>query len=264
MEQIVNYLVCILYEKWMNGVELELQVVICGCVDCQKEENSVFIICVNLECYVVKFVVVFVFFVVEVVKNCVEEGCVYLDFLVNQMNIYFDYCCNLFELVVIKYMVDVVKNDVNIIIIEIVIVGYVFFEGRYVVNVCLVQGCVEVLKSYVMNEYGFKVDLFKVNFVFEDWVGLCVYVVKNDLLLKEEILFIIDKNESDFDVKEECIKVLDGGKVYVVLLQDCYLVLCYFDYIVCYVVCGFDVEEVKQIIKFCFQQLSLQEMFLVV
>jgi hypothetical protein len=47
------------------------------------------------------------------------------------------------------------------------------------------------------------------------------YVAKNDLPLKEEILSIIDKNESDFDVKEERIKALDGGKVYAALLQDC-------------------------------------------
>ena len=65
-----------------------------------------------------------------------------------------------------------------------------------------------------MNEYGFKADLFKVNSVPEDWAGLRAYVAKNDLPLKEEILSIIDKNESDFDVKEERIKALDGGKVY--------------------------------------------------
>ena len=114
-----------------------------------------------------------------------------------------------------------------------------------------------------MNEYGFKADLFKVNSVPEDWAGLRAYVAKNDLPLKEEILSIIDKNESDFDVKEERIKALDGGKVYAALLQDCYPALRHSDYTVRYVVRGFDVEEAKQIIKLRPQQLSLQEMFLV-
>lgn len=75
--------------------------------------------------------------------------------------------------------------------------GYASPEGRYAANARLAQGRAEALKSYVMNEYGFKADLFKVNSVPEDWAGLRAYVAKNDLPLKEEILSIIDKNESD-------------------------------------------------------------------
>ena len=58
-------------------------------------------------------------------------------------------------------------------------------------------------------------------------------------------------------------KALDGGKVYAMLLQDCYPALRHSDYTVRYVVRGFNVEEAKQIIKTRPQQLSLQEMFLV-
>ena len=227
-EQTVNYSARIPYEKWMNGAELELQAAIRGCADCQKEENSAFITRANLERY-----------------------------------IYPDYRRNPSELAAIKHTVDVVKNDVNTTITEIAIVGYASPEGRYAANARLAQGRAEALKSYVMNEYGFKADLFKVNSVPEDWAGLRAYVAKNDLPLKEEILSIIDKNESDFDVKEERIKALDGGKVYAALLQDCYPALRHSDYTVRYVVRGFDVEEAKQIIKLRPQQLSLQEMFLV-
>ncbi len=186
-----------------------------------------------------------------------------VHFPVNQMKIYPDYRHNPSELAAIKHTVDVVKNDVNTTITEIAIVGYASPEGRYAANARLAQGRAEALKSYVMNEYGFKADLFKVNSVPEDWAGLRAYVAKNDLPLKEEILSIIDKNESDFDVKEERIKALDGGKVYAALLQDCYPALRHSDYTVRYVVRGFDVEEAKQIIKLRPQQLSLQEMFLV-
>lgn len=262
-EQTVNYSARIPYEKWMNGAELELQAAIRGCADCQKEENSAFITRANLERYVVKPVVAFVSPAVEAVKNRAEEGRAYLDFPVNQMKIYPDYRRNPSELAAIKHTVDVVKNDVNTTITEIAIVGYASPEGRYAANARLAQGRAEALKSYVMNEYGFKADLFKVNSVPEDWAGLRAYVAKNDLPLKEEILSIIDKNESDFDVKEERIKALDGGKVYAALLQDCYPALRHSDYTVRYVVRGFDVEEAKQIIKLRPQQLSLQEMFLV-
>ena len=244
-EQTVNYSARIPYEKWMNGAELELQAAIRGCADCQKEENSAFITRANLERYVVKPVVAFVSPAVEAVKNRAEEGRAYLDFPVNQMKIYPDYRRNPSELAAIKHTVDVVKNDVNTTITEIAIVGYASPEGRYAANARLAQGRAEALKSYVMNEYGFKADLFKVNSVPEDWAGLRAYVAKNDLPLKEEILSIIDKNESDFDVKEERIKALDGGKVYAALLQDCYPALRHSDYTVRYVVRGFDVEEAK-------------------
>lgn len=98
-------------------------------------------------------------------KNRAEEGRAYLDFPVNQMKIYPDYHRNPSELAAIKHTVDVVKNDVNTTITEIAIVGYASPEGRYAANARLAQGRAEALKSYVMNEYGFKADLFKVNSV---------------------------------------------------------------------------------------------------
>lgn len=217
----------------------------------------------NLERYVVKPAVAFVSPAVEAVKNRAEEGRAYLDFPVNQTRIYPDYRRNPSELAAIKRTVDVVKNDANTTITEIDIVGYASPEGRYAANARLAQGRAEALKNYVMSEYGFKADLFKVNSVPEDWAGLREYVTKNALPLKDEILSIIDKNENDYDVKEGCIKALDGGKVYATLLQDCYPALRHSDYTVRYVVRGFNVEEAKQIIRTRPQQLSLQEMFLV-
>lgn len=261
-EQTVNYLTRIPYEKWMNGADLELQAAVHGCADCRKEENSAFITRANLERYVVKPVVAFVSPAVEAVKNRAEEGRAYLDFPVNQTKIYPDYRRNPSELAAIKHTVDVVKNDANTTITEIAITGYASPEGRYAANARLAQGRAEALKSYVMNEYGFKADLFKVSSVPEDWTGLRAYVAENNLPLKEEILSIIDKNESDLDVKEGRMKVLDGGKVYAALLRDCYPALRHSDYTVRYVVRGFNAEEAKQIIKTRPRQLSLQEMFL--
>lgn len=262
-EQSVNYSTRIPYEKWMNGAELELLADVRGCANCQKEESSALVARASLERYSVKPTFAFVSPAVEAVKNRAEEGRAYLDFPVNQIKINPDYRRNPSELAAIKQTVDVVKNDANTTITEIDIVGYASPEGRYAANARLAQGRAEALKNYVMSEYGFKADLFKVNSIPEDWAGLRDYVAKNALPLKEEILSIIDKNENDFDVKERRIKALDGGKVYATLLQDCYPALRHSDYTVRYVVRGFNVEEAKQIIKTRPQQLSLQEMFLV-
>ena len=130
----------------------------------------------NLERYVVKPAVAFVSPAVEAVKNRAEEGRAYLDFPVNQTRIYPDYRRNPSELAAIKRTVDVVKNDANTTVTEIDIVGYASPEGRYAANARLAQGRAEALKNYVMSEYGFKADLFKVNSVPEDYLcyGNCI------------------------------------------------------------------------------------------
>lgn len=261
-EQTVNYSVRLPYEQWMNGADLELLADVRGCANCRKEESTAFVTRANLERYVVKPVVAFVSPAVEAVKNRAEEGRAFLDFPVNQTKIYPDYRRNPSELAKIKATVDIVKNDANTQITEIDITGYASPEGRYVANGRLAQGRAEALKKYVMDEYGFKNDLFKVNSVPEDWAGLREYVAKSDLPRKEEILSIIDKEENDYDVKEGRLKALEGGKIYATLLQECYPALRHSDYTVRYVVRGFNVEEAKQIIKTRPQQLSLQEMYL--
>lgn len=262
-EQTVNYSTRLPYEPWMNGAELELVAGVRGCADCQKEESSAFVTRANLERYTVKPVVAFVSPAVEAVKNRAEEGRAFLDFPVNQTRIDPAYRRNPSELAKIKATVDIVKDDANTQITEIDITGYASPEGRYAANARLAQGRAEALKKYVMEEYGFRKDLFKVNSVAEDWAGLREYVAKSDLPRKEEILSIIDKEENDFDVKEGRLKALDGGKTYATLLQECYPALRHSDYTVRYVVRGFNVEEAKRIIKTRPQQLSLQEMYLV-
>lgn len=262
-EQTVNYLTRMPYEQWMNGAELELLADVRGCADCQKEESSAFVTSANLERYTVKPMVAFVSPAVEAVKNRSEEGRAYLDFPVNQTKIIPDYRRNPSELANIKNTVDIVKNDANTTITEIDITGYASPEGRYTANARLAQGRAEALKNYVMSEYGFKNELFRVNSVPEDWAGLRECVAKGDSPFKQELLSIIDKEEKDYDLKEGRIKALDGGKVYASLLQNCYPALRHSDYTVRYVVRGFNVEEAKQIIKTRPQLLSLQEMYLV-
>ena len=200
------------YEKWMNGAELELLADVRGCADCQKKKAMLHYSCRfgtlhhAADCC-------FCSPAVEAVKNRAEEGRAYLDFPVNQTRIYPEYRRNPSELEKIKATVDVVKNDANTQITEIDITGYASPEGRYASNARLAQGRAEALKKYVMDSYGFKSDLFRVNSVAEDWDGLRDYVAKSNLPRKDEILFIIDKDENDLDLKEGRIKALDGGKI---------------------------------------------------
>jgi len=163
----------------------------------------------------------------------------------------------------IKATVDVVKNDANTHITQIDIHGYASPEGSYANNTRLAKGRTEALKKYVMEEYGFGNEVFKLESTPEDWAGLRKYVAENNIEQKEEILEIIDATtDKDMDAKEMRIRKLNP-KVYAELLRDIYPALRHSDYVVHYVVRGFDVEEAKRIIKDRPQQLSLQEMFLV-
>ena len=262
-DQIVEYATRVNYESWMHGADLYLVNQLYGCADCLKDEGDLYVTNAYLERYNVQPLLAFVAPEVEEIKNRTEQGRAYLDFPVNKTVIYPEYRRNPEELKAIKATVDVVKNDANTQITKIDIHGYASPEGSYKNNDRLAKGRSEALKKYVMSEYGFKSDLFEVQSTPEDWEGLRKYVADSNIEQKEEILAIIDATtDKDMDAKEMRIRKLNP-QVYSELLKEVYPGLRHSDYVVHYVVRGFDVEEAKRIIKERPQQLSLQEMYLV-
>lgn len=262
-EQSVNYTTRISYEKWMHGADLELYAEIKSCANCKAEENTMYVTSAYLERYTVKPLVAFVEPVVEQIKNRMEHGRAYLDFPVNKTVIYPDYRRNPEELASIKRTIDVVKEDSNVEIRLIHIDGYASPEGGYRNNARLAQGRTEALKNYVMAEYGFSHDIFKVTSTPEDWAGLKKYVEENNVDNKEEILQIINAVGADnHDAQEHLLKTR-FPQTYAKLYKDIYPALRHSDYTIYYTVRAFDVEEAKRIITVRPQQLSLQEMYLV-
>lgn len=263
VDQTFDYTTKINYEKWMHGADLELFSEMKGCADCKEEESSMYITSAYLERYTVKPLVVFVEPQVEEIKNRTEHGRAYLDFPVNKITIYPEYRRNPDELREIKRTIDVVKNDENVKITGIHIDGYASPEGGYRNNARLAQGRAEALKKYVMGEYEFAEEIFKVTSTPEDWAGLKKYVEENNIENKEDILSIInDVNESNQDAQEAKMK-RQFPNTYAKLYKDVYPGLRHSDYLVFYTVRAFDIEEAKRIIKERPQQLSLQEMYLV-
>lgn len=261
--QTVNYSTRLDHEAWMNKAELELAAEVRGCADCAKESDLAVITRANLVRYEVQPLIAFQTPDVEAVKNRSEQGRAYLDFPVNQTKIHPDYRRNPQELQAIKRTVDVVKDDPNTTITHIDIKGFASPEGSYKVNARLAEGRAKALKEYVKKEYGFEDNLFGVASEPEDWEGLRNYVAdaKNAVDQREEVLAIIDTKDEDYDAKEMRIRRLGDGSIYATLLKDVYPGLRHSDYVVNYVVRGFDVEEAKRIIKERPQQLSLKEMF---
>ncbi len=262
-DQTFDYTTKINYDKWMHGAHLELFSEIKGCADCKEEENTMYVTSAYLERYTVKPLVVFVEPQVEEIKNRTEHGRAYLDFPVNKITIYPEYRRNPDELREIKRTIDVVREDENVKITGIHIDGYASPEGGYRNNARLAQGRAEALKKYVMGEYEFAEDIFKVTSTPEDWAGLKKYVEENNIENKDGILALINEvNDNNQDAQEAKIK-RQFPDTYAKLYKDVYPGLRHSDYLVFYTVRAFDIEEAKRIIKERPQQLSLQEMYLV-
>ena len=262
-DQTFDYTTKINYEKWMHGAYIELFSEMKGCAGCKEEEGTMYITSAYLERYTVQPKVVFVEPQVEEIKNRTEHGRAYLDFPVNKITIYPEYRRNPDELGEIKRTIDVVKNDENVKITGIHIDGYASPEGGYRNNARLAQGRAEALKNFVMGEYEFADEIFKVTSTPEDWEGLKKYVEENNIAGKDGILAIINGiNGENHDAQETKIK-REFPQTYAKLYKEIYPGLRHSDYLVFYTVRAFDLEEAKRIIKERPQQLSLQEMYLV-
>lgn len=261
-EQIINYLIQIPYEKWMNRAELTLSTNLRGCCDLiEKEPSSDLIVQLQIEPDPIHPSIAYITPKAEAVKHRAAVGKAYLDFPVNQTVINPDFRNNQQELAKIRATIDTVRNDRNTSITQIVIEGYASPEGKYASNALLAQGRAEALMNYVRNTYDFPQNLLEVNSTPEDWIGFRKFIESSSLAQKQTILQIIDSDEKDMDVKEKQIARIAGPDTYRMLLTQCYPTLRHSDYTVSYTVRGFNIDEAKEIIKNHPQQLSLQEIF---
>lgn len=258
VEQQVDYQVSVPYRKWMDCATLVVAEDTCQCGDVTRG-NSVPLKQADL---VFRPKLSYITPQAETRKTRALSGEAYLDFPVNKTVIYPDYRRNTAELAKIRATVDAVRADKDYSITQIRLKGYASPEGGYAWNVRLSEGRTEALRDYLVEEYGFKADLFRAEPGAENWEGLRRYVAASSLTDKDGILALIDSDESNLDRKEHRIRD-EHPASYQKLLKDCYPALRRTDYTVDYVIRGFDVEEAKEVIKVRPQNLSLQEMFAV-
>ncbi len=265
--QVVNYKTSVFFQNWMRRSILALHLNSCGCEG--GSEKNFKLAKLNLadidmkESNAYSWIpsVAYVTPKIEAIKTRTKRGTAYLDFPVNKSIINPEYRRNPIELDKIKQTIDVVQNDTNVYITNIMIHGYASPEGNYANNKRLAEERAEALRKYVSSLYQFNNQIFTVNSTPEDWEGLLRRLDALDLKGKDEIRSIINQN-IDSDIKEQKLKQLNAGRTYQYILQECFPALRHSDYTVNYIVRGFSVAEVKEVIGKHPQQLSLQEMFL--
>ena len=260
--QTVDYEASVPYADWMERSKMALVMDDCGCGWETLVSSRSELFDIDLRPVVLKPRVVYVTPVAEAVKSRQLGGSAFLDFPVNQTEIYPDYRNNPAELAKIRKTVETVRDNKFATITAVSIKGYASPEGAYSNNARLAEGRAKALLDYVSGRYDLGNARLIVESVPEDWKGLEKAVEAVDLPDKAELLAIIRADEpTDWDVREWKLKTLNGGVSYKVLLRDVYPALRHSDYEVDYMIRDFNDEEAVELAFTDPSQLSLNELF---
>lgn len=264
----VTYRYAMPYEKWMADARLDLQRDDCGCGNVQTMAMERLVDNVSLEKiiliepYQITPSLAYVQPMVESIKRRDVAAEAKLDFAVGKTVIRPDYMGNPMELAKIRRMIDECRNDKNIEVKGIKIIGYASPEGSLATNKRLSEGRANALRNYLASVYDFPKDIYSIEFGGENWEGLIKALQAGDYDYKDEVLGIIE-NTTIENGREARIMALKGGVPYRQMLKEIFpslrTAVCKVDYNVK----NFDAAEAKEVIKTTPQNLSLSEMYAV-
>ena len=162
------------YRAWMENATLLVDAEVKGCANCVKKDKGEEAPLAQTDFVQRVFFPEFLYVapVAEAVKMREISARAYIDFPVNQIEIYPDYRRNPSELAKIRATIDSVRNDKDINITSLHISGTASPEGSYQNNVRLAKGRTEALKNYVQGLYNFPAGFITTSFEPVDWQGL--------------------------------------------------------------------------------------------
>ncbi|MBQ9138330.1 MAG: DUF3868 domain-containing protein [Alistipes sp.] len=254
------------YQKWMEGSQLVLNRSVYGCCNAKVGEQSTALVddykSPVAEKLYYKPTFVYMRPVAEGEKVREIKGSAFIDFPVNQVEIYPEYRSNTAELDKIQQTINSVRNDKDVTIRSLSIKGFASPEGTFDHNTYLAKERTAALKRYVQNLYHFDPSIISTDYEAEDWDGLRRVVESSNLENREAILEIINSSREP-DRKDWKIRTTYPEQ-YAHLLKHVYPALRHSDYKVEYSVRSYsDVEEIKRVLAVSPQKLSLEELYLV-
>lgn len=199
---------------------------------------------------------------VEAVKVRSESGEAFLDFRVGRWEILTNFRGNATELQKIYSTVELVRNNPDMTITGITIVGHASPEGTYPSNMQLSERRAASLSNHIRSVYGMSEGFIAARGEGEDWAGLDSLVAASSLAEKNAALAIIRGSEEP-DTREASLRRLGGGAAYRMMFAEFYPRLRRSDYKVGYTVVPFTVEKGKQIFRTRPGDLSQNEMFMI-
>ena len=252
-----HYLHSLPYLPWMKNAKLEVIEKECGCGVPIKEQTDYLTSFKMKEPY--RPMLSFITPEVEAVKLRQEKGSAYVDYPLNEIEIYPDFHNNKVELGKIESTIDLVKKDTNVVITGITIHGYASPEGPYKKNVFLAEGRAKSVKDFVRKQMMLSDSIFSVTSTPEDWDGFRDMIAASNLKYKDALLNIIDKNK-DKDRREYRLRKY-SAKAYELFKADYFPYLRRVEYEVNYVVRPFTVDQAEQVFYQNPKNLSIEEMF---
>ena len=201
---------------------------------------------------------------VEEVKARNESGSAYLDFVVDRSEILPGFRNNAAELQKIYSTIQLVRDNPDMTITGISIIGHASPEGTYAYNMSLSERRAVALRNHVRSVANSGLDTGSITSrgAGEDWAGLDSLVAASRMLDKNGALEII-RSTDDPDSRETRLKELGDGSAYRQIFADIYPQLRRSDYRVGYTVVPFTVEKGKDVLRTRPGDLSLNEMFLI-
>ena len=259
-QDLISYKTMVPYADWMESANLVMDEDLCGC--CSKELLSSDDLLTTLDFRPRVFEPEWAYITPPAeVKTRALSGSAYIDFPVNRTELYPDYRRNPDELAAIRKTIDHVRNDADITIDSLSVIGYASPEGPYDNNVRLAAGRTATLIGYVRDLYSFPQSILRKGSVPEDWAGLEKRLLLTDIANRDAILSIVRDTTIEPDARDWKIR-REFPVQYQWMLREIYPALRHSDYTVHYTVVDYtDPEKIGQILRTEPQKLSLGEMF---
>lgn len=265
--QKIEYNVAIKYEPWMANAKLDMYEDLCGCGNPPRRMGTT-MLANQIEQPMLTPYLAYAQPVAETVKRREIVGEVFLDFIVNKIDIRPDYMNNPHELKKITDLISEISHDKDITVRAINVIGYASPEGPLANNRWLSENRAKALVNYLVPKFDYPQELYKVVYGEENWEGLKERVEASQMSYRNEVLSILESvpveinYNTDTSRKKELMN-LKGGEPYRYIVKEfcpsLRKAVCKFDFDIK----NFDVSQAKEIIKSRPQNLSLSEMYLV-
>lgn len=261
---VVHYRTSVLFETWMANAQLILIEDLCGCAGAKQQMGAELLAKQVLleKRFDVSPLVAYVTPEAEAVKARSEQSKAYLDFQVGKSAILPEFRNNPRELSKIRRMIEAVKDNQNVTVKSITVMGNASPDGSETSNKRLSEARAQALVDYLRGLYDFDRQVYHYIGAGEDWGTLRALVDSSFISNKEQIIAVIDQPDA-LDAKETKLKKLNGGRTYSDIKEIYYPLLRRTDCKMEYAVRGFSPEEGREIVKSTPSLLSLNEMFLV-
>lgn len=268
----IDYNVTVKYSSWMADAKLDMYEDLCGCGNPARRMGitmlaNQIVLEKIIEPYEITPYMAYIQPEAEPVKRREIIGEVFLDFAVNKIDIRPDYMNNPRELKKVTDLVSEVKNDKDITVRAINVIGYASPEGTLINNQRLAEGRAKALVNYLIQRFDYPRNLYKVTFGGENWGGLKECVEASQMPYRKEVLEIIETTPNESGAvqtkQKRTLMNLKGSEPYRYIVREfcpsLRKAICQIDFDVR----NFSIDQAKEVFKSRPQNLSMNEIYLV-